>query len=461
MLVVLIGFGIASFLAIGRGADFPGAEILRTAGKQGKDIFQQANQSPSGEPTAGEAQQAPSPATAPQPSSNLPSTSQAATQTTPTPRPLLQPDQKHLEYKEYMLELINKERERAGVPPVTLGKNIAAQLHAEASLENCISGHWGVDGLKPYMRYTLAGGYQTNSENASGLRYCIKPVDQIAPIGTIREEIREAMDGWMNSPDHRRALLDKWRRKVNVGLAWDRYNFHAVQHFESDYVAFDKLPEITNGTVVISGRATNGAQYHSKEQLRLQIYYDPPPRPLTVGQVTRTYCYDSGIQVAGFRYPLTNIDLTEFGLSDVNLNDVSVNEVSLSDVSLTDASIWAENEFTTTYSPCRDPYDQPPESPAPSSYEEARRFWEEAYSASLGKQDQAIAVPWITASKWTALGTNFSVTGNISKLLSKHGPGVYTILLWGYVDGEKAAISQYSIFHQVNPPDTYNPERWK
>ena len=66
-----------------------------------------------------------------------------------------------------MLQLINEERVRAGVAPVVLGDNIAAQLHAESALENCFSSHWGIDGLKPYMRYSLAGGYQSNAENVS------------------------------------------------------------------------------------------------------------------------------------------------------------------------------------------------------------------------------------------------------------------------------------------------------
>ena len=33
-----------------------------------------------------------------------------------------------------MLELINAERVKAGVPPVVLGDNVAAQLHAEDAL---------------------------------------------------------------------------------------------------------------------------------------------------------------------------------------------------------------------------------------------------------------------------------------------------------------------------------------
>ena len=76
-----------------------------------------------------------------------------------------------------MLEKINFERTKAGVPIVELGDNVAAQLHAESALENCYASHWGIDGLKPYMRYSLAGGYQSNAENGHGSDYCITSSD--------------------------------------------------------------------------------------------------------------------------------------------------------------------------------------------------------------------------------------------------------------------------------------------
>ena len=64
-------------------------------------------------------------------------------------------NRRHIEQKQYMLDVINSERADAGVGSVTLGDNVAAQLQAEAGLENCFTSHWGLDGLKPYMRYSL------------------------------------------------------------------------------------------------------------------------------------------------------------------------------------------------------------------------------------------------------------------------------------------------------------------
>ena len=152
-----------------------------------------------------------------------------------------------------MLELINDERAKAGLNTVVLGDNIAAQLHAENSLANCFSSHWGTDGLKPYMRYSLAGGYQSNGENGSGADYCIKASDGYRAIDSIKSEISSAMAGWMRSAGHRSNILDPWHKKVNIGIAYDRYNAPMYQHFEGDYVEYDRMPAISNGILSLSG----------------------------------------------------------------------------------------------------------------------------------------------------------------------------------------------------------------
>ena len=326
-----------------------------------------------------------------------------------------------------MLGLINAERKKAGVGAVTLGDNIAAQLHAEAALQNCFSSHWGIDGLKPYMRYSLAGGYQSNGENVSGSDYCIKASDGYRANRPIEQEIRKAMDGLMNSSGHRRQILYPAHKMVNIGLAWDRYNAKVVQHFEGDYVEYERLPTFSNGILSLSGYTRNGVRFSQEKDLGVQIYYDPPPHELTRGQVARTYCSDSGRKVASLREPLTG------------------------------GYFWTTDTFTTTYNPCPSPYDVSPDAPPARSHDEAHQLWREAYNASQSRQSQSITVPWITASEWTANGTSFAVKADISKVLQRHGAGVYSLMIWGKIGGENAVISEYSIFHGVTPPDTYNP----
>lgn len=344
---------------------------------------------------------------------------------TPAPTPVA-PELRHLDGKRYMLELINERRANAGLNPVVLGDNIAAQLHAEISLANCVASHWGIDGLKPYMRYSLAGGYQSNSENGSGSDYCVRAADGYMAEGSIKARVDEAMDGWMDSAGHRRTILTPQYQKVNIGIAYDRYNTVMYQHFEGDYVEYDKMPSIANGILSLSGTTKNGVSFRSKSDLGVQIYYDPPPHKLTRGQVSRTYCYGSGRQLAALSEPLS------------------------------DGSYWVTDKFTKTYDPCPNPYDVPADAPPARSAREANRLWDEAYARSQTSAPQTITVPWITASQWTARGQTFAVRADISDLLRQRGDGVYSISVWGIIAGADVVISEYSIFYGITPPDTYS-----
>ena len=88
----------------------------------------------------------------------------------------------------------------------------------------------------------------------------------------------------------------------------------------------------------------------------------------------------------------------------------------------------------------------------------AHVFWQAAYDASQTRQEQSITLPWITALEWTARGEMFSVTADLGDLLAKYGKGVYSFIVWGSIGSEDVVISQYSIFHDVAPPDTYNDD---
>lgn len=339
------------------------------------------------------------------------------------------PSERHLDLKRFMLELINAERLAAGLQPVVLGENAAAQLHAEASIDGCFSSHWGLDGLKPYMRYSLAGGYQANGENASGLDYCVTGADFYRAIASIEPEIRRAMRIWMGSPGHRSTILDPWHRAVNIGLAWDRYNFAAIQHFEGGYVEYEALPAIEGERLTLAGTVKNGAGFEGNDSLSVQVYYDPPPHPLTRGQLARTYCYGTGVPVAGLR-PSPSV-----------------------------LRYYSEDQYTLPYTPCPNPYNAHQDARAPRTADEASAFWRAAYNASQTAAAHAVTVPWITAREWTASGQEFAVNADLSEVLAVYGPGVYSVVVWGQIDGEQAVISEYSIFHEIEPPGGY--ERYR
>ena len=345
---------------------------------------------------------------------DLPISTTALPTSSPTPVELQPSSQRHFDVKQSMLDIINAERTQVGLDPLVQGNNVPAQLHAEASLESCFSSHWGLDGLKPYMRYSLAEGYQSNSHLVQGSDYCITASDGYSPKDSIR--------GWISEQ-----ALAPHHKKVTIGLAWDEYNTVVVLQFEGNYVEYEQLPAIQDGILSLSGTAKNGLSFNEDRGLSVQIYYDPPPRPLTLGQIARAYCYDFGRQIAGLRAPLTG------------------------------NRRYTEDEFKRTYRPCADPHEISPEAPAPRSRNEAHQFWRDARDASELRTALSISVPWVTALKWTAKGHEFSVRADLSGLLSKYGDGVYSLTVWGSIGNERVVISKYSIFHGITPPDTYNP----
>lgn len=320
-----------------------------------------------------------------------------------------EPAQRHIDLKLLMLELINEARSAAGAPEVSLSDNDTAQLHADRMLQDCFSSHWDAGGLKPYMRYSLSGSYQSNAENLSGSDYCVYDPDRWR-IDPLEIQLRDAMDGLMDSEGHRRSILNPNHRKVMLGIAWTPpgLNFRVVQHFEGDYLHFDQRPFITSdGILSLAGSVRNGASVG--EGFFVSLRYDPPPQRLTRGQLARTYCVGSG-------YPIALVTRSS-GTGTSSSSGI-----------------------------CPDPRDVPHDAPAPASFPEAERLWEEAYNAWRASGETQIDVSQIAASGWDVGETEFAIQADLAELLAEHGSGVYTVSVRGTLAGKPVELGSYSIF---------------
>ena len=184
-----------------------------------------------------------------------------------------------------------------------MGVNRAAQAHATAMLSDCTLSHWGADGLRPQMRYTLTGGRQHVSEIILGLGYCLKPSDGHAQLRDIRARLTGDMQALMRDSDGRSTVLDRAHRRVNVGLAWDEYNLRVVQLFEGDYVSFVRPPGFSGGVLAMSAAVHNGVALSPDRGIDVAVHHDPPPRALSRGQLSGTSCVDPGRLVALLRPP--------------------------------------------------------------------------------------------------------------------------------------------------------------
>ena len=47
-------------------------------------------------------------------------------------------------------------------------------------------------------------------------------------------------------------------------------------------------------------------------------------------------------------------------------------------------------------------------------------------------------------------------TASLGNVLKTHGPGVYTVVLWGVLGGDHKVISEYSVFHDIPRPSGYD-----
>ena len=327
-----------------------------------------------------------------------------------TSRPARSAEESHYRY---MVGLINKARQAAGSPPLALGESQAPQRHAEDCLKVGLSSHWNLNGLKPYMRYSLAGGYQANAENVCHIQWTGRQ-----GITDIPQELAQAMTKLMGSPGHRRNILNQWYRKVSLGIAWNGTQFTVAQHFEGDFVEFGSLPSLSEGTLRFAGRLKNTVHFDSPEDLKVNIWYDPPPHPLTVGQLIRVNGYDHGTIVAALRRRLPS------------------------------GQFWTEDSATIQIERLPKPEDFPAHISEPRSLQERQKMFEQAYLNNNRVQPTSTSISYITCRRWEVSQSDFSVAADVRELVKTVGPGVYTLMLWGPAGGNKedVTLSQYSMF---------------
>ena len=300
---------------------------------------------------------------------------------TPTPTPRAGISDEDLDSLRYLaLRLINRDRADHGLPPVVLGTNPAAQLHAEDMLAHDYFGHWWADGRKPYMVYSQTGGTSYAGENAatsgwtdrewnaqscgSRLVRCIGP-DLAESITDHQQSMMydDAHADW----GHRDNILGESHRAVNIGVASNGRRVTFVQHFEGGAVEADGPPVLNaNGVLSLSLAKRETGVVIGRV---VGIYYDSSPTPKTPAQIDtlRSYCIGGG--------------------------------------------------FTTS---CGDPVGRILIPPGPGRY----------YS-NLDSNE-------VVADSWNETADAFSFSANVGRLMQR--PGVYTVVIWR--DSSRGSLSE-------------------
>ena len=311
------------------------------------------------------------------------------------------------------LELVNYHRMMQDMPFVAMGSNPAAQMHADNCLKAGLLSQWDLEGLKPYMRHSLQGGYHPNITLS-----CQGGDPNPAGITDLEAQIEAGIGQLFNVMGNREALLDPFHRKANIGIAWNRHSFMVVLELQGDYVELDPMPGINGGNIWFSGSVKNRVRLRGEGDLDVQIWYDPLPRALTMGQLLRVNAYDRGVLVAALRRQLSP------------------------------GYYWTEDSGTAEISRCAGPDEIPPDAPVPSSQAELNALVQDAYYRNEVPWSERVQFQWITCSRWDVDSERFAVEADISRVVGEKGPGVYTLALWAPMEKRDGPveIARYSMF---------------
>ncbi len=315
------------------------------------------------------------------------------------------------ELRLHMLELINRERLLRGLESVVMAYNEGAQLHAEDLAENRYMSHWNLRGETPAMRHTWAGGHDYSVENLSFRSVVDAPAGFCAP--PVSEQVlNDAMAGLMDSPGHRDNILLPYHREVNIGIANNCHAMVVAQVFEGEYVRFSLPPELVDGRLAMAGQVT--PEVNLNDRTNVVVTWDPPLADYTRGQVSQTHCYSPGRPVAYIPRPLRA------------------------------GFYWLDGESREMdWERCPAPWDANPNLQLPGNEDEIDQLRQRIRDGFLIRKRVDVAL--VTADIWQVEADLFRIEADLNPVIQTHGPGIYSMVLWGDVNGESVALTRYAI----------------
>lgn len=175
-----------------------------------------------------------------------------------------------------LLTMVNEERARGGLSGLKLDELACkvAQKHAIEMAEHVFLSHWDRDGLKPYHRYSFAGGTEAIEENEGATNQGSPiPAEEIAPevIGLHQRMYDESPphDG------HRRAILGAHHTHAGFGIACRGAHVRLSEIYLARYATIDPHPAVVKprSRFIFSGRVLDPA-YTVKS---IDVFYETLP----------------------------------------------------------------------------------------------------------------------------------------------------------------------------------------
>jgi uncharacterized protein YkwD len=199
-------------------------------------------------------------------------------------------DKKLEQLRANLLNLINEERSVEKVPPVELDElaTRVATRHAEDMVKNEYVSHWDRDGLKPYHRYSFAGGVHATQENVSAAdnTWSTKTADLLQDTSYLHVRLYQEKPP---NDGHRRAILAPQQTHVGLGIAIEKLRLRVVELFVAKHLEVSPVARKVNAndSFTFSGRLTVPDTY-----LRvIEVFYEPLPQERTIDWLQQSKSY--------------------------------------------------------------------------------------------------------------------------------------------------------------------------
>ncbi|MFN2530125.1 MAG: CAP domain-containing protein [Pyrinomonadaceae bacterium] len=187
-------------------------------------------------------------------------------------------EKKFAETRAELLQLVNQEREvqKVSVLSVDPLATIVASAHAEEMAKGAFASHWGLDGLKPYHRYSFAGGTDATQENISAVdnRSATRLADLQQDASYLHVRLYQEKPP---NDGHRRSILSPQHTHVGFGLAIDQLRLRLVEIFVAKYVQIRPMKrQLSRGArVIFSGRLLKSSYVLHQ----VEVFDEPLPKP--------------------------------------------------------------------------------------------------------------------------------------------------------------------------------------
>ena len=194
------------------------------------------------------------------------------------------------ELRKNLLEMVNEERAVAKVPLLALDElaTRVATAHAVDMAAHEFASHWGRDGLKPYHRYSFAGGTDATQENVSAADNTWSNKFADLKQDTSYLHVRLYQEKPPND-GHRQTILAPQHTHVGFGIAVEKLRLRLVELFVAKYVEVNDVPRVAKpkSQVVFAAKMLKRNQSLN----HVEVFYEPLPKAPELAwlQVARSY----------------------------------------------------------------------------------------------------------------------------------------------------------------------------